>query len=52
VGVAIAFAAIAILTDTSGIKIAAVSTAITLIILAVMAQRLKTQFEDSYTRHE
>ncbi|MEH1921376.1 aromatic ring-hydroxylating dioxygenase subunit alpha [Nostoc sp.] len=52
IGVAIAFAAIAILTDTSGIKIAAVSTSITLIILAVMAQRLKTQFEDSYTRHE
>ncbi|MEH2186050.1 MAG: Rieske 2Fe-2S domain-containing protein [Nostoc sp.] len=52
IGVAIALAAVAILTDTSGIKIAAVSTSVALIILAVMAQRLKTQFENSYTRHE
>lgn len=51
VGVAIAFAAIAILTDASGIKIAAVSAAVALIVLAVMAQRLKTQFEDSYSHH-
>ncbi|BDI14846.1 hypothetical protein ANSO36C_06480 [Nostoc cf. commune SO-36] len=51
VGVAIALATIAILTDTSGIKITAVSASIALIILAVMAQRLKIQFEDSYTRH-
>lgn len=51
VGVAIAFAAIAILTDASGIKIAAVSAAVAFILLAVMAQRLKTQFEDSYSHH-
>ncbi|MEH2150029.1 aromatic ring-hydroxylating dioxygenase subunit alpha [Nostoc sp.] len=52
VGVAIAFAAIAILTDTSGIKIATVSASVALIILAVMAQKLKTQFEHFYSRHE
>ncbi|MBH8554728.1 Rieske 2Fe-2S domain-containing protein [Nostocaceae cyanobacterium CENA357] len=51
IGVAIALAAIAILVDNYPLKIATVSAALLTVGLAVFAQKLKTQFERSYTRH-
>lgn len=50
VGIAIALAALAIVTE-SGTKIVAVSASLLAVVLAAMAQKLKTQFERSYTRH-
>jgi phenylpropionate dioxygenase-like ring-hydroxylating dioxygenase large terminal subunit len=51
IGVAIALAAIAILVNDSNLKIATVSAALVAVGLVVMAQKLKIQFERSYTRH-
>ncbi|WGV27951.1 Rieske 2Fe-2S domain-containing protein [Halotia branconii] len=51
IGVAIAFAAIAILVDAYYLKIATVSAALLAVGLAVFAQKLKIKFERSYTRH-
>ncbi len=51
IGVAIALAAIAILVDNYQLKIAIVSSALLAVGLAVLAQKLKIQFERSYTRH-
>ncbi|MFN6570303.1 Rieske 2Fe-2S domain-containing protein [Dendronalium sp. ChiSLP03b] len=51
VGVAIALASAAILVDIYQLKIALVSTALVSVGLAVLAQKIKIQFERSYTRH-
>ncbi|MDF5707224.1 MAG: Rieske 2Fe-2S domain-containing protein [Nostoc sp. S4] len=51
IGVAIAFAAVAILADDSRIKIAAISVSVAAVAISAMAQRFKTFFERSYTRH-
>ena len=50
IGVAIALAALAIVTE-SDTKIVAVSASLLAVVLAAMAQKVKTQFERSYTRH-
>ena len=47
---AIALAALAIVTE-SDTKIVAVSASLLAVVLAAMAQKVKTQFERSYTRH-
>lgn len=49
VGMAIALAALGIVTE-SGTKIVAVSASLLAVVLAAMAHKLKTQFERSYTR--
>ncbi|MBD2302501.1 hypothetical protein H6G80_23960 [Nostoc sp. FACHB-87] len=51
IGVAIALAALAILTDNSWVKPVAVVGGLLAIILAFAAQQLKTKFERAYTRH-
>ena len=51
IGVAIAFFAAAILADTSRIQIVAVSLSLLAVIIASLAQILKSKFELSYTRH-
>lgn len=51
IGVAIALAAVAILADDSRIRIAAISLSVTAVAMSAIAQRLKTHFEHSYTRH-
>jgi hypothetical protein len=51
VGVAIALAALAIVTDASGMQIAAVSASLTAVAMATVAQKIKIQFERSYTHH-
>ena len=51
IGVAIALFATAILLDTSRIQIVAVSLSLSAVIIASLAQILKTKFELSYTRH-
>ncbi|MEH2067191.1 MAG: Rieske 2Fe-2S domain-containing protein [Nostoc sp.] len=51
IGVAIAFAAVAILADDYRIKIAAISVSVAAVAISTMAQRFKTFFERSYTRH-
>lgn len=51
IGVAIALAAVAILADDSRIKIAAISLSVAAVAISAMAQRFKTFFERSYTRH-
>ncbi len=50
VGVAIALAALAIVTNGSGIKILAISASLTAVVLAVIAEKVKTKFERPYTR--
>ena len=50
VGVAIALAALAILTDDSGISFVAVSLSLSATVLAVIATKVRTHFEHSYTR--
>ena len=50
VGLAIALTALAILTEGRA-SLVAVSCAILAVILAVVAQKVKTKFERSYTRH-
>ncbi|MBD2166480.1 Rieske 2Fe-2S domain-containing protein [Calothrix membranacea FACHB-236] len=52
VGIAIALAALAILTDNSWISPVAVAAALSAGVLAFAAQKLKTKFERFYTRHE
>jgi len=51
VGLAIALAALAILTDDSGISPVAVAASLSAVALAFAAQKLKTKFEDSHTHH-
>ncbi|NEQ24808.1 MAG: Rieske 2Fe-2S domain-containing protein, partial [Microcoleus sp. SIO2G3] len=51
VGVAIALFALAIVTDGSGMQIAAVSASLGAVALAAIAENVKTRFEHSYTRH-
>lgn len=51
IGVAIALAAVAILADDYKIRIAAISLSLAAVAMSAMAQKLKTQFERSYTRH-
>ncbi len=51
VGVAIALFALAIVTDGSAMQIAAVSSSLLALALAVVAEKIKTKFERSYTRH-
>ncbi|BAZ49930.1 Rieske [2Fe-2S] domain-containing protein [Nostoc sp. NIES-4103] len=51
IGVAIALASLAILTDNPQLKIAIVIAVIASVGLAFGAQKLKIQFERSYTRH-
>ena len=51
VGVAIALAALAIVIDASAMQIAAVSASLTAVAMATVAQKIKIQFERSYTRH-
>ncbi|NES81577.1 MAG: Rieske 2Fe-2S domain-containing protein [Moorea sp. SIO2B7] len=50
VGVAIGMAVLAILTDGSWIEIFSVSASLLAVILAVLAGKVKTKFERSYTR--
>jgi hypothetical protein len=50
VGVAIALAALAIVTDTSGMQIAAVSTSLFAVAMAIVAEKIKIHFVRSYTR--
>ncbi|BAY31287.1 hypothetical protein NIES2107_31460 [Nostoc carneum NIES-2107] len=52
VGIAIALAALAILTDNSWISSVAVAAALSALALAFAAEKLKTKFERSYTRHD
>jgi hypothetical protein len=49
--VAIALFALAIVTDGSGRQIAAVSASVLAVALAVVAEKVRTKFEHSYTRH-
>ncbi|MBO1347229.1 MAG: hypothetical protein EBE86_007440 [Hormoscilla sp. GUM202] len=49
-GLAIALAAVAIITEGRA-SLVAVSGAILAVILAVVAQKVKTKFEGSYSRH-
>ena len=51
VGMAIALAAFAIVTDGSWIQILGVSASLSAAALAVVAEKVKTKFERSYTRH-
>ncbi|BAZ21166.1 Rieske [2Fe-2S] domain-containing protein [Kalymmatonema gypsitolerans NIES-4073] len=51
VGVAIALAALAILADGSWIQVGAVLASLAAVGIAVGAEKLKTHFERSYTRH-
>ncbi|BAZ51392.1 Rieske [2Fe-2S] domain-containing protein [Nostoc sp. NIES-4103] len=51
VGVAIAFAALAIITDNFGIRIAEVSASIAAVLAAFIAEKVKINFERAYTRH-
>ncbi|MBD2497416.1 Rieske 2Fe-2S domain-containing protein [Nostoc sp. FACHB-280] len=51
IGVAIALAALAILTDNSWVKPVAVAASLFAVVLAFAAQQLKTKFERAYTRH-
>jgi len=51
IGVAIALAAVAILADDSGIKIATISVSVAAVAMSAIAQRFKTFFRRSYTRH-
>lgn len=48
---AIALAAFAIVTDGSGMQIAAVSASLFAVALAIVTENVKTKFENSYTRH-
>jgi phenylpropionate dioxygenase-like ring-hydroxylating dioxygenase large terminal subunit len=50
IGIAIALAAIAILTERTNIKIAIVILSLLSVILAVVAEKIKTKFELPYTR--
>lgn len=50
VGVAIALAALAIITDHSWLQFVAMSLSLSAVTLAVVAQVVKTKFEDSYKR--
>lgn len=50
-GVAIALAALAIVTDRSWYQIVAMSLSLSAVSLAVIAHILKTKFERSYQRH-
>lgn len=51
VGMAIALAAFAIVTDGSWIQILGVSASLSAVALAVVAKKFKTKFERSYIRH-
>ena len=51
IGVAIALAAIAIVTDVSQLKITAVILSLLSVLIAVAANQVKTKFERSYSRH-
>ncbi len=51
IGIAIALAAVAIITDVSQIKMVAVMSSILSVIMAVVATQVKTRFERSYTRY-
>ncbi|MDZ8183565.1 MAG: Rieske 2Fe-2S domain-containing protein [Nostoc sp. ChiSLP02] len=51
IGVAIAFAAVAILTDNSGIKIATISLSLAAVAMSAIARKFKSFFERSYTRN-
>jgi hypothetical protein len=51
VATAIALFALALVTDGSAMQIAAVSSSLLALALAVVAQKVKTKFERSYTRH-
>ncbi|WP_315785376.1 Rieske 2Fe-2S domain-containing protein [Fischerella sp. JS2] len=50
VGIAIALAALAIITDSSSIQLAAVSTSVVAVVLAIIAQKVKTRLERPYNR--
>jgi hypothetical protein len=50
VAVAIAMAALAIVTDSSWHQIVAISLSLSAVALAVVAQIIKTKFERSYNR--
>lgn len=50
VGIAIALAAFAIITDSSSIQIAAVSTSVVAVVLAIIAQKVRTHLERPYNR--
>jgi len=51
VGVAIAMSGLAILAEGSTLKIAAVSASLVAVAIYVVAQKVKIQFERSYTRY-
>ncbi len=51
IGIAIALAAVAIITDVSQIKMVAVMSSILSVIMAVVATQVKTRFERSYPRY-
>lgn len=51
VGVAIALAALAILADGGWMQLTAVSASLLSVALAVVAEKVKTKLEQSYTRH-
>ena len=51
VGIAIGMAALAILTDGSWLEIFSLSASLLAVILAVLASKVRTKFEHSYSRH-
>jgi len=51
VGVAIALFALAIVADGSGMQITAVSASLLAVVMAIVAEKVKTKFERSYTRY-
>ncbi|MGF1486926.1 MAG: Rieske 2Fe-2S domain-containing protein [Prochloraceae cyanobacterium] len=51
IGMAIVFAAIAIVTDGSKIEIVAVLLSMLSLVTTLVAQKIKTHFEQAYTRH-
>ncbi|WP_229424379.1 hypothetical protein [Moorena producens] len=50
-GVAIALAALAIVTDGSGTELVAILGSGSAVVIATVAHQVKTHFERSYTRH-
>ena len=51
IGIAIALAAMTILIDNFSIKLTVVLLSLSLVILAVITNKIKTKFEHSYTRY-
>ena len=51
IGIAIALSSIALITDNHSIKIVTVMLSLVLVIMAVVANQIKTKFERAYTRN-